>query len=192
MMTDPLTGLTPETTDAPATDFVERLRADLTAIETGARTPPTDWHLAQLNLGLFNAPLEAPEMAPFTNALDRINALAESSPGFVWRLTTDDGSSSSYVDVPGTDDPLVASNLSVWTDLESLWAFMYRTDHVNYLRRRTEWFRHSDLPLTVGWWQPAGTLPTLAEACERLEHFRRHGPSDIGFALGKTIPDPPG
>ncbi len=191
MTTDPLAGLAPATTAPPTTEFVERLRGDLVAIERGERTSPTDWHLAQLNLGLFNAPLDSPEMAPFADALDRINALAEASPGFVWRLMTDDGSSSSYVDVPGTDDPLIASNLSVWTDLESLWAFMYRTDHVAYLRRRTEWFRHSDQPLTVAWWTPAGMVPTLAEACARLDHFRAHGPSDLGFALGKTIPEPP-
>ncbi len=177
-------------TDAPTAAFAERLRQRVTAIEQGEK-PVNEWHLAQLNLGLFTAPLDAPEMAQFVAGLDRINTLAENSPGFVWRLTDDAGAPSSYVDVPGADDPLMASNLTVWENLESLWDFMYRTDHVSYLRRRAEWFQHVDVAMTVAWWTPAGTLPTLAEAVDRLEHFRTHGPTDIGFPLGKTIPDPP-
>ena len=123
--------------------------------------------------------------------MDRINTLAEQSPGFVWRLTDDGGAPSSYVEVPGADDPLMASNLTVWENLESLWDFMYRTDHVSYLRRRSEWFEHVEQPMTVAWWIPAGTLPTLANAVERLDHMRQYGATDIGFPLGKTIPDPP-
>ena len=189
-MSDSFTQLAPAAADAPTADFAARLRARLDEVETGGAAP-ADWHLAQLNLGLFKAPLDDPEMAPFVAGLDRINELAEMSPGFVWRLKDEDGNSSSFVDVPGAIDPLTASNLTVWQDLESLWNFIYKTDHVSYLRRRAEWFRHSDQPLTVAWWTPAGTLPTLAEACDRLEHFRAHGASDIGFALGRTIPDPP-
>lgn len=195
-MTDPLTMLSHDDAAAAAgetldADFAARLRSELVAVEAGTVTAHPGWHLAQLNLGLFKAPLDDPEMAPFAAGFDRINALAEASPGFVWRLTDDDGNSSSFVDVPGSLDPLTAPNLSVWVDLESLWNFMYRTDHVSYLRRRSEWFRHSDRPMTVGWWQRAGTVPTLAEAVDRLEHFQEFGATDIGFALGKTIPDPP-
>lgn len=208
-MTDPLTSLAPPPThDTPAPEFARRLRRRIEAIEdrTMNQPPVTDpdvdathdsgggarrWHLAQLNLGLFKAPLESPEMAPFAAALERINALAEASPGFVWRLTSDDGAPSSYVDVPGVDDPLIASNLTVWTDLESLRNFMYRTDHAAYLRRRSEWFVHERRPMTVAWWIPAGTVPTLDDAVARLEHLREHGPSDIGFPLGRTIPPPP-
>lgn len=190
-MTDIFNQLVPHPQDdAPTPEFTENLRTRITAIEQGEDATP-EWHLAQLNLGVFAAPLDAPEMEPFVAGLDRINTLAEQSPGFVWRLTDDTGAPSSYVEVPGTDDPLMASNLTVWEDLESLWGFMYRTDHVSYLRRRAEWFQHVDVPMTVGWWIPAGTLPTLANAVERLEHLREHGATDIGFPLGKTIPDPP-
>ena len=191
-MTDPLRDLNPASvTDAPGADFVERLRARVEAIEDRPTRRTGGWHLAQLNLGVFKAPLDAPEMAPFAAALDRINAIADESPGFVWRLKDDDGGPSSFVDVPGSDDPLLASNLSVWTDYESLREFMFRTDHASYLRRRSEWFEREATPMVVGWWIPAGTTPTLAEALDRLERLRRDGPSPEAFPLSRTIPDPP-
>ena len=192
-MTDPLRDLNPPAvTEVPAADFVARLRSRIDAIEArGGRRGSQTWHLAQLNLGVFKAPLDAPEMAPFAAALDRINAIADESPGFVWRMKDADGGPSSNVEVPGADDPLLASNLSVWTDYESLRSFMYRTDHASYLRRRTEWFEREATPMTVGWWVPAGTLPTLEEALDRLERLRRDGPSDDAFPLTRTIPDPP-
>ncbi|MEM9464553.1 MAG: DUF3291 domain-containing protein [Actinomycetota bacterium] len=191
-MTDPLRDLNPpEAVDSPSPGFVERLRARVHAIEARADRAPQGWHLAQLNLGVFKAPLDAPEMAPFAAALDRINAIADESPGFVWRLTDDDGGPSSNVEVPGSDDPLLASNLSVWRDYDSLREFMYRTDHASYLRRRAEWFERESIPMVVGWWVPAGTVPTLDEALDRLEHLRREGPSAAAFPLTRTIPDPP-
>lgn len=186
--TDPLTQLrAPEVTDQPSTQLADQLRSRIDTIEAAAGT----WHFAQLNMGLFKLPLDAPEMLPFVNALDRINNIADTSPGFVWRLKGDNGEPSSYVEVPGATDPMIASNLSVWTDYESFREFMYRTDHAAYMRRRAEWFERVNEATVVGWWIPAGTIPTLAEAIERLEHFKEHGASDNAFALGRTIPNPP-
>jgi len=198
-MTDPLTNLTPlAATDGPSAEFADNLRQRLEAIEARAAqathmagTRATTWHLAQLNLGIFNAPLDAPEMQEFVQSLDRINAIADASPGFVWRMTDADGGPSSNVEVPGADDPLLASNLSVWTGIDSLRDFMYRSDHASYLRRRDEWFERDHQPMTVGWWIPAGTLPTLEDALQRLEMLRTDGPSDQAFPLRRTIPDPP-
>ena len=51
----------------------------------------TLFHLAQLNIGRFRAPLDDPIMEGFRTQLDPINALADQSPGFVWRLQTEDG-----------------------------------------------------------------------------------------------------
>ncbi len=65
----------------------------------------SDFHLAQYNVGRIRSPLDHPDVAEFIAALDPINALAEASPGFVWRLTGEDGQSSSYVEVDGIDDP---------------------------------------------------------------------------------------
>lgn len=150
----------------------------------------TAYHLAQLNLGLFRAPLDSSEMAEFAAALDPINAIAETSPGFVWRLKDDDGGSSSYVDVPGAADPLWAPNMSVWEDLDSLKHFMYKSGHASYLRRRAEWFQKPDRPINVLWWIPAGEVPTLEDAVKRLEYLTDHGPSENGWPLTKPFPPP--
>jgi hypothetical protein len=150
----------------------------------------TAYHLAQLNLGLFVAPLENAEMDEFRRALDPINALAESTPGFVWRLKDDDGGSSSYVEVPGMDDPLWAPNMSVWESMEALKHFMFKSGHASYLRRRNEWFQRSDSLINVLWWMPVGGVPTLSDAVRRLRHLEAHGPSDEGFGLNQPL-DPP-
>ncbi|MEM9561601.1 MAG: DUF3291 domain-containing protein [Actinomycetota bacterium] len=149
----------------------------------------SDHHLAQINVGRLRHPLEAPETAEFVDALDRINGLAESSPGFVWRLVGDDGTSSSYVEVEGLDDPLDIVNYSIWESVESLKDFMYRTEHVDFLRRRTEWFERPVVPIAACWWIPAGAIPGVDEAYRRLEHLRTEGPSSTAWPL--TRPEPP-
>lgn len=147
-------------------------------------------HLAQLNLGLFRAPLDAVEMAEFTAALDPINAIAEATPGFIWRLKDDDGGSSSFVDVPGREDPLWAPNMSVWQDFESLKHFIYKSGHASYLRRRAEWFQKPDKPINVLWWIPAGEIPTLPDAVRRLDNLTERGPSDQGWPLTQPFAPP--
>lgn len=147
-------------------------------------------HLAQLNLGLFRAPLDSEEMAEFAAALDPINALAEATPGFIWRLTDDNGGSSSTVDVPGLDHPLWAPNMSVWESLDALKHFMYKSGHASYLRRRSEWFARPDRLINVLWWIPAGEIPTLHDAMRRLEYLEANGPSHEGFGLTAPL-DPP-
>lgn len=190
-MTDPLEQLTPQTHDGPSRSFSDRLRVRVQEIEapTGEGDPP-QWHLAQLNIGYFKKPLDHPDMQDFVNGLERINGIAEASPGFIWRLTDADGASSSFVEVPGATDPMTASNLSVWTDLEALRGFMYKTDHVSYLRRKAEWFDHKPEALTVLWWIPAGTTPTLEDAVRRLEVLQEQGPTEQGWTLRKPLASP--
>jgi len=153
-------------------------------------TSVSQFHLAQLNLGFFVAPLDDEQMDEFRLALDPINALAEATPGFVWRLKDDDGGSSSYVQVPGADDPLVAPNMSVWESLDALQHSMYRSGHSSYLRRRREWFQKPEGLINVLWWIPAGQIPTLEDAVRRLRHLEANGPSQEGFGLTKPL-DPP-
>lgn len=148
------------------------------------------FHLAQLNVGRLNQPLDHPDTAEFERALGPINALAESSPGFVWRLTDDDGQSSSYVRLPGEDDPLLIVNYSIWEDVESLRQFVFKSGHASYLRRRREWFEKPTEAVTVLWWTPAGTIPTLAEASERLDRLRADGPTAEAMSLNRTFPPP--
>ena len=150
----------------------------------------TRYHLAQLNLGLFRATLDSDEMAEFAAALEPINAIAESTPGFIWRLKDEGGASSSFVEVPGRTDPLWAPNMSVWRDLESLQHFMYKSGHASYLRRRAEWFRKPSGPINVLWWLPAGEIPSLEDAVRRLDHLAINGESDDGWPLTRPRPQP--
>ena len=138
------------------------------------------WHVAQFNIGRMKAPPEDPLIADFMAALDPVNALADAAPGFVWRLQTEDGNATAIR--PYEDDRMLV-NLSVWESAEALADFVYRSDHVRFLRRRREWFEPPVAAIVVLWWIPAGTTPTAAVAVERLEHLRRHGPTARAFTF---------
>lgn len=142
-------------------------------------------HLAQLNIGRMVAPTDDPRVAPFMDALDEINALADASPGFVWRLQTEDGNATA---VRPYDDEEILVNMSVWADLESLADYVYRSDHTAFLRRRREWFVKPDGPIMVLWWVPAGHIPTLDEATARLDTLIEHGPTPQAFTFRRPFP----
>jgi Domain of unknown function (DUF3291) len=138
------------------------------------------WHIAQLNIGRMVAPINAPEVADFVASLDPINALADSSPGLVWRLQTDAGNATS---IHAFDDELLLLNMSVWESIETLRAFTYTTAHTAVLRRRGEWFERLAEAHLVLWWIPKGHVPTIEEAIGRLEHLRRNGPTPMAFTF---------
>jgi hypothetical protein len=138
-------------------------------------------HLAQLNIGRLVAPLDDPRMADFVAGLPVVNAIADASPGFVWRLVDDDGADATGV--RPFADPEVAINLSVWESVEALRGFMYRTAHLDFLRRRREWFTVFGQPYAVSWWVPAGHRPTVEEAVARLELLKSNGSTAEAFAL---------
>lgn len=143
------------------------------------------WHIAQLNVGRAVAPPGSPELADFMAALDRINALAESSPGFVWRLQSASGNAT---DILVCEDPRSLINMSVWSSVESLIAFVYRSGHTAVMQRRREWFEKPAAAHQVLWWIPAGHIPTIAEALERLEQLRREGPTERAFTFSRCYP----
>lgn len=144
------------------------------------------YHLAQLNVGIATAPLDSDVMADFMNNLDNINALAESSPGFVWRLKADDGNATSLRPI----DERTMVNMSVWTDAQSLSAFVFRTGHVEFMRRRREWFERMSEAYLVLWWVPEGHIPTTDEAVARLAHLRQHGATPHAFNFRQLFPPP--
>jgi len=148
------------------------------------------WHLAQLNIGRLRAPTDDPATADFMANLDPINALAESSPGFVWRLQTDEGNATAIRAFPG--DGLMILNLSVWESIETLAGYVYRSAHTPFLRRRGEWFERLGEVYLVLWWIPAGTRPTIEEALARLEQLRTFGPTPGAFTFRHPFPHPGG
>ena len=144
------------------------------------------YELAQLNIARMTEPLESPRMADFVANLDRINALAESSPGFVWRLQTEEGDATALR--PLGEDTLV--NVSAWRDVESLNKYVYGSAHVEIMRRRKEWFERTREAYVVLWWIPKGHRPTVAEAITRLDLLRAKGPTHDAFTFRHAFPPP--
>jgi len=136
-------------------------------------------HLAELNIGRLVAPTDDPRVADFMNALDAINALAERSDGFIWRLT---GAGNNATDLALTaDDPQLVPNLSVWKDAATLQHFVWNTVHRNFYARRAEWFEVLGKMHFVMWWLPEGQQPSLDEALAKLAHLQEFGDSDAAF-----------
>jgi hypothetical protein len=142
----------------------------------------TELQLAQINVGRIRAPLDDAVMADFVGNLERINGLADTSPGFVWRYTTEDADDATGLR-PFDDDDLMLINYSVWASREALWNYVYRTAHLEFLRRRREWFDKLDEGVVALWWVPAGHRPGIAEAIDRLDRLRRDGPSPDSFTF---------
>ncbi|MEP6938842.1 MAG: DUF3291 domain-containing protein [Rudaea sp.] len=144
--------------------------------------------LAQLNIGIFRAPIDSPEMAEFVANLDRINALAEASPGFVWRLQTEEGNATAIRPFPDRDN--VAINLSVWSDVHALNCFVFRSAHVEVMRRRGEWFERMGEAYMVLWWVRAGHRPSVGEAIAKLALLRANGPTRDAFTFRQAFASP--
>ncbi|MGI8553990.1 MAG: DUF3291 domain-containing protein [Dehalococcoidia bacterium] len=138
------------------------------------------FHLAQVNIALLREPLHSALLADFVAALAPINALADSSPGFVWRLQTEDGDATS---VRAFDDERLIVNLSTWESLESLADFVYRSVHTEVMRRRRTWFDRLHEAYTVLWWVPIGHRPSVEEAKQRLNNLQTYGPTADAFSF---------
>ena len=147
---------------------------------------PNTLHLAQVNIGRMNDSLDSPVMAGFVARLDELNALADTSRGFVWRLQTGEGNAT-YL--RPYDDDRIIFNLSVWESLADLRAYVYRSAHVEVLRKRHEWFQAFEGPFLALWWVPAGHQPSVDEAKKRLAHLAEHGPTSFAFTF--KVPFPP-
>ena len=145
------------------------------------------WHIAQLNVARAVAPTDSPELAPFMAALDEINALAERSPGFIWRLQSASGNAT---DIQATSDPRFLINMSVWQSVEALFEFVYRTAHTGFMSRRREWFERPTEAYQVLWWIPAGHIPTVAEALQRLALLRGCGATPEAFTFKQRFAPP--
>lgn len=146
------------------------------------------YHLAQINIARLLAPIDDPLLAKFVEQLSPVNALADQSPGFVWRLQTESGDATS---IKVYDDDMIIVNLTVWEDIESLSEFAYKSAHSGVMRDRKKWFEKFDGPYYALWWVPAGHIPSTEEAKERLEHLREQGDSEYAFSFQRPFPKPP-
>jgi len=146
-----------------------------------------NYHLAQINIGRILAPIDSPFMAEFVAQLAPINALADSTPGFVWRLQTESGDATG---IRIYEDDMIAMNMSVWENIESLKEFAYKSSHSGVMRDRKRWFEKFDGPYMALWWIPAGHIPSPQEGKERLDHLREHGETEYAFSFKNIFPQP--
>lgn len=137
-------------------------------------------HLAQLNVAKAKFSLEAPELKDFVDNLDSVNAIAERSEGFIWRLKDESGDATSF---SVEQDPDMIVNMSVWSSVDALKNFIFRTHHKDFLKRKGEWFHRLPEDTYVLWWVEEGHRPTLDEAMERLNHLRKCGDSPYAFTF---------
>ena len=145
------------------------------------------YHLAQINIARMLAPITDPVMAEFVAQLPPINALAEQSPGFVWRLQSEDGDATS---IRVYDDEFIIVNLTVWESVEALRQYVYKSAHSGVLRDRKRWFEKFDGPYYALWWVTAGHLPDPQEGKGRLEYLREHGDTAYAFSFKKVFLHP--
>jgi hypothetical protein len=146
------------------------------------------WHLAQVNIGRARGAITDPVMQGFVAKLEEINALAEQTPGFVWRLQTEDGDATA---IRPYGDERIMINMSVWADLEALRGYAFRSAHAAVMRQRREWFERFESVYLALWWVPVGHRPTVEEAVGRLAHLEAHGPTPFAFTFQQAF-DPEG
>jgi Domain of unknown function (DUF3291) len=148
------------------------------------------YHIAQINVGRFLYLRDDPANADFMTALDPVNAQADLAPGFVWRLVGEGNDATDLV--PDAADPQLLVNMSVWTDVEALAAFVYRnSDHLSFMRRRKEWFEKIEIFQAL-WWVPVGHIPSVAEGMEKVAMLRANGPTADAFTFRHTFAAPDG
>lgn len=128
--------------------------------------------------------IDSPIMKEFRDNLEPINAIADASPGFIWRLQEGSGDATG---INAFDDPYLLVNMSVWTDLDSLKNYMLKTGHVDFLKRRYEWFEKIDTPTHVMWWIPKGHIPSLTEAKEKLHQLTKNSDTPIAFSIRRPF-----
>lgn len=148
---------------------------------------PQNWHLAQINVGTIKYPRDDPRMSGFMGRLDEINALADESPGFVWRMQSESGNATD-IDVGGA--PLFLANMSVWESAEALFDYVYKSMHREVLIKRRNWFERPDGLYQALWWVPAGHIPSPQEGLDRLEHLKKNGPTSQAFNFKTRFPHP--
>lgn len=146
-----------------------------------------DWHIAQINIATALHDFEDPRIAEFFERLDEVNTLADTSPGFVWRLQTESGNAT---DIQATDDPRLIVNMSVWESVETLFDFAYKTSHRQVMTKRRQWFAPPKGAYQALWWVPAGAQPSVEEGLGRLRMLDEQGPTKRAFTFKTKFPPP--
>ena len=142
------------------------------------------YNIAQMNIAQARDAMDSETMKGFVDRLDEINALADSSDGFIWRLMTEEGDATS---IQAFEDANVIVNMSTWENIDSLKQYVYKSVHVELIRDRDAWFNKMLNAHQVLWWVPVGHIPTVEAGKERLQHLGDNGPSEFAFSFAKPF-----
>lgn len=145
------------------------------------------FHLATSNIARMLANFDDALMSGFVARLESLNELADDSAGFVWRYQTDEGDAT---EVRVFEDEMILFNMSVWESVEALENYVYRSNHLEALQKRAEWFERPSRPPLVLWWVEAGHVPTVEEAKQHFDILWRDGPSPQAFTFKDRFPAP--
>lgn len=138
------------------------------------------FHLAQVNIAKLKESIDSPLLADFVAQLDKINAIAEKSKGFVWRLK---GENENATALRVFEDEMMIINMSVWESIEDLKDFTYKTAHSGVMKDRFKWFEKPQEAHLALWWIPAGHIPTPQEARERLASINKNDSTSFAFTF---------
>lgn len=144
-----------------------------------------DYVIAEFNQASLKKPIDHLDNEEFVANLSRINSLAETSPGFIWRLIDENGYGATQIQA--YQDPRIIINLSVWKDINSLYNYTYKSAHNEIFSRRREWFEKSNQSHVL-WWIPENTVPTLEEGIKRLNNLKQHGANPYAFTMHHSYP----
>lgn len=138
-------------------------------------------HVAQFNVVRFKFPPGHVALRTFEENVARINAIAEASPGFVWRYVEAGTRDVEFVQFV---DGSFLGALSVWESIEALKAFVYGKAHLEMMRRKAEWMSNMAERSYVLWHVERGIQPRPEEGWKRLVHFRENSDSAMSFSFG--------
>lgn len=144
-------------------------------------------YIATSNVARMLAGYEDAAMAGFLERLDPVNAVADASPGFIWRYESGDEESE---EVRVFGDKQILFNMSVWESIEALEKFAYQSVHLEVLQKKSNWFERPTRTPLVLWWVKAGHVPSVVEAKERFDVLWRDGPTPIAFTFKERFPAP--
>ena len=147
----------------------------------------SEWQVAQINIATALYPADDGRISGFYAQLDDVNALADNSAGFVWRLQSDTGNAT---DILVGDDPLLIVNMSVWQSVEALFDFAYKSAHRNVVANRRKWFSRPAGAYQVLWWIRAGHRPSIEEGMSRLKLLQVSGHGPQAFTFKERFPPP--
>ena len=138
-----------------------------------------NFNLAQVNIAKRLAPMDDPIMQDFVNNVEKINAIADVSDGFIWRMQDEDKD----LGVAVFKDDSILINISVWKDLESLFNYTYNSGHIEVFKRKKEWFSKIKMMHMAFWYVPEGYEPTFQDAKNRLDYLNNHGDTPYAFSF---------